>query len=420
MKILWLKTELLHPVDKGGRIRTYQMLRHLAAEHEIVYLTLDDGTAGAEEVDAAAEYCHELIRIPHRRAARYTPRFFAEIAANLFSGLPYFLARYRSREMREAIARVDREGACDVIVCDFLVPAVNLPDRLRTPAVLFQHNVEAEIWRRHAEVAPDPLRRAYFRAQWRRTRAFEERASRRFDRVVAVSKRDRATFEADYGLDDVAVIETGVDLAYFRPKGRRPRDPNRIVFTGSMDWLPNVDGMRWFVTEILPRVRERHPAATLAIVGRDPAPAVRELADRHEGVAVTGTVPDIRPWVEEGSVYVVPLRIGGGTRLKIYEAMALERPVVSTTVGMEGLPVVPGEEILVADSPGDFAAEVSDLLGHPGKAGALARRAGERVRRDFGWAGVAADFSRICEETRDLTDGSSDRESREGGVATCA
>ncbi|MCG8469397.1 MAG: glycosyltransferase [Gemmatimonadetes bacterium] len=419
MKILWLKTELLHPVDKGGRIRTYQMLRELRKSHEITYLTLDDGTAGEEEIRKADEYCHELIRIPHARAPKFTPKFFAELAANVFSDLPYFLQKYRADGMRAEIERRDRDGSYDVLVCDFLVPAVNLPGTLDRPAVLFQHNVEAEIWRRHAEVASDPIRTAYFRSQWRRTVAFERAVSQRFDRIVAVSRQDKQTFEREYDLTDVAVVETGVDIDFFRPTGR-PIVPKRIVFTGSMDWLPNVDGMQWFVGEVFPAIKERHPDASLAIVGRDPGPPVRQLAEGRDDVIVTGTVDDVRPWVEEAAVYVVPLRIGGGTRLKIYEAMALERPVVSTAVGMEGLPIHDGEELRIVDEPARFAEQVSDLLSDADEARALGLRAAERVRSDFGWSTVSLDFSRFCEEARDgVSPVGSEPSSEEEEVATC-
>jgi len=399
MKLLWLKTELLHPVDKGGRIRTYQMLRQIKRRHEVVYLTLDDGTAGDGEVAAASEYCDELIRIPHRRSTKFSAAFFRELAANAVSTLPYFVHRYASQEMEDAITRLDRRGDIDLIVCDFLVPAVNFPKAVESPAILFQHNVEAEIWRRHAQVAPGPVRRAYFRSQWRRTVRFEKTASGRFDHVVAVSGKDRDTFVRDYGLSAVSVVETGVDVDYFKPSGR-PSTPKRLVFTGSMDWLPNVDGMEWFCGSVLPRVQERHPDATLAIVGRTPNQAVRALGEGRQDVVVSGTVQDVRPWIEEGAVYVVPLRIGGGTRLKIYEAMALERPVVSTAVGMEGLPLEVGREISVADDPAGFAARVCDLLDDPDAGRAMARRAAERVRGEFGWESVSERFVEICESAR--------------------
>lgn len=398
MRILWLKTELLHPVDKGGRIRTYNMLRELKQEHEVIYLTLDEEPGDREALERSSEYADELIRVPHHVAPRHSVRFYTELVSNLVSPLPYFIERYRSDRMRRAVTKTLENCDLDVLVCDFLTPAVNLPDALPLPSVLFQHNVEAEIWRRHHEVADNPLKRLYFYHQWKKTRDFEARACRRFDRVVAVSEEDRKTLEDEYELDDVASVETGVDTDYFRPRDGHPVRTNHIVFTGSMDWLPNEDAMAWFVREILPRIREEVPDATLSVVGRRPSQAVLNLEDEAPGVTVTGGVPDVRPYLEEAAVFVVPLRIGGGTRLKIYEAMAMERPVVSTRVGKEGLPVSHGEELRVADEPDDFAAEVSRLLADRQEARRLGQRGAERVRQDFGWDRVAASFARICKD----------------------
>lgn len=398
VRILWLKTELLHPVNKGGRIRTYNMLRELKQEHEVIYLTLDEEPGEREALERSTEYADEVIRVPHEVAARHSVRFYTEVARNLVSRLPYSLERYHSEKMRRAVARTLEEREVNVLVCDFLTSAVNLPGQLSVPSVLFQHNVEAEIWRRHRDVADNPVERLYFHHEWKRIRDFEARACRRFDRVVAVSEEDRETLEDAYELDDVASVETGVDTDYYRPREGYPPRPSHLVFTGSMDWLPNEDAMAWFVREVLPRIREDVPDATLSIVGRRPSQAVLDLEDQAPGVTVTGGVPDVRPYLEEASVFVVPLRIGGGTRLKIYEAMAMERPVVSTRVGKEGLPVNHGEELRVADEPADFAAEVSRLLGDPDEARRLGRRGAERVRRDFGWDRVADSFARICED----------------------
>lgn len=397
MRILWLKTELLHPVDKGGKIRTYHMLRELKRDHRITYLTLDDGSAGEDAARRAAEYCHDLIRIPHRTRRKPSAGFYAELALNLASPLPYFLTRYRSGPMREAIEHQVASGFHDLTVCDFLVPAVNLPGRVPRPSILFQHNVEAVIWRRHYEVARNGIKRAYLREQWRKARRAEGRLCRRFDRVVAVSDRDRSTMEHDYNLSDIATVGTGVDTEYFTPRGTvRPR-PGSIVFTGSMDWLPNEDGILWFARDILPRVRARVPEASLTVVGRDPTPSIRRLGRNDPCVTVTGRVPDIRPHLEESAVYVVPLRIAGGSRLKIFEAMAMQRPVVSTTVGAEGLPVRHGEQLLIADGAETFAEAVVTLLLDPARASALAAAAAERVRREFGWGAIGAAFAEICE-----------------------
>jgi polysaccharide biosynthesis protein PslH len=402
MHILWIKTELLHPVDKGGKIRTYQTLKHLKAVHDVTYVTLDDGSAAPEADALAEEYCHDLIRIPFAAPAKGTGAFYADLARNVFSGLPYAVSRYRSPALRDAIRSLVRERRVELVVCDFLTPSINVPHDLGVPTLLFQHNVEAAIWERHATVATHPVTRAYMREQWRRMREFEGRECRRFDHVVAVSDADRDTFARDYGVASVSSVPTGVDVDFFRPSGESGAAPARareIVFTGSMDWMPNEDGLGWFTADILPRIRARIPDATLAIVGRNPTARIRALA-ALPGVEVTGTVPDIRPFLERCAVVIVPLRVGGGTRLKIYEAMAMEKAIVSTTIGAEGLPVTDAADIRIADDAASFADAVVQLLANPGDATRLGRAAAAMVRERFGWTQAAARFAEVCEATR--------------------
>ena len=396
MHILWIKTELLHPVDKGGRIRTYNMLRALRRDHRVTYVTLDDGAAAPDAVERAAEYADELVRVPFRTAPKRSPRFYAELLANAFSRIPYAVAKYRSAPLRRAILDLVSRGDVDVVVCDFLAPSLNVPERLPVPTVLFQHNVEAMIWRRHAEVARGAVARRYFREQWRRMEAFERAECRRFDHVIAVSPEDRDTFRNAYGVTDATDVPTGVDVEFFRPAGGIAREPRDLVFTGSMDWLPNEDGILWFVDEILPRIRARIPGASLTIVGRNPPVRIRAFAARDSLVRVTGTVADVRPFIERAAVFVVPIRIGGGTRLKIFEAMAMERAVVSTAVGAEGLPVTCGEHVLLADEPQAFANAVVSLLEAPDRAARIGASAAQLVRASFGWGRVADIFAEQC------------------------
>lgn len=385
MRILWVKTELLHPVDKGGKIRTYATLRELRSRHHVTYVTLDDGTAPADaDARAVAEYCHEVVRVPFAPPPRRSVAFFLALARNLVSPLPYAIARYRSGALRDVIRRLVREGGIDVVICDFLAPSLNVPADLGVRTVLFQHNVEASIWERHATVARNPVVRAYFALQWRRMRAWERAECRRFDRVVAVSAEDAASFARDYGVTGARAVPTGVDVQYFRPSGGVPRDRREVLFVGSMDWMPNEDGIRWFTEAVLPLVRARVPDAHLTVVGRKPSGWLTALAASGH-VTVTGTVPDVRPYLERAAVVVVPLRVGGGTRLKIFEGMAMERATVSTTIGAEGLPVGHGEDILIADSPQAFAEAVVALLEDPARADALGAAAAERVRREFSW-----------------------------------
>jgi glycosyltransferase involved in cell wall biosynthesis len=373
------------------------MLKELKRNCHITYLTLDDGTADARARQLASEYCHELVCIPHPRREKFTTGFYVELVLNLASDLPYAIKKYESSAMREEIKKRVADKRFDVLVCDFLAPAANVPANINCPRVLFQHNVEAMIWKRHYEVQKSAPKKAYLFRQWQKMHAFEAKMCPQFDCVVAVSREDRDLMQQEYGVESIYDVPTGVDTSFFRPSGQRACRPHNLVFTGSMDWLPNEDAIRYFTEEIMPRIKKAVPGVTLTVVGRDPYPSLVELSKRDPSVIVTGRVEDVRPFMEEAAVYIVPLRIGGGTRLKIYEAMAMEKAIVSTSIGAEGLPVTDGEEILLADTPELFADAVVRLLQQDGLASDIGKRAAARVREEFGWDKVAESFVRICE-----------------------
>jgi sugar transferase (PEP-CTERM/EpsH1 system associated) len=384
MQILWLKSDLLLPLDKGGRLRTWHLLRHLARRHEITYLSFADGVA-----EGMSEVAQRVETVPRHDPGKGTLRFYLDAAAHLFDPLPYAVAKYRSRAFRCRLQQLLAEHQFDLIVSDFLIPAVNLPRQLPCPAVIFTHNVESEIWRRHADTKTGVARPLY-RSQHARMLRFEGRTLRRFDGVLAVSDADRSTFARLYpgAVDgEVHVVATGVDTDFFSPSPSPPAGRG-LVFTGSMDWLPNEDAVTYFCREILPRIRADEPETTLTIVGRAPTPAVRRLA-ADTGVIVTGRVDDVRPAMRDSAVYVVPLRIGGGTRLKIFEAMAMGKAVVSTTVGAEGLPVENGEHLLIADEPHLFARSVVRLFRDVERRRALEAAARALVVERYDWAAVS-------------------------------
>ncbi|HSE97546.1 MAG TPA: glycosyltransferase, partial [Blastocatellia bacterium] len=399
MKILWLKADLLHPVDKGGKIRTYHMLKSLKRDHHITYVALDDGTAPPDARERAAEYADELVAVPHNTRAKFSAGFYAELAANLASPLPYAVSKYRSPALGRELATRMKRCRPDLLVCDFLAPSINLPREIPYASLLFQHNVEAIIWKRHWETQANPLKRIYLRDQWRKMRAYERALCRRFDHVVAVSREDAETIRAEYGIDAVTDVPTGVDTEYFKPSGLESPEPYNLVFTGSMDWLPNEDAIRYFTGGIMPRIKRAVPGVTLTVVGRDPYPSLVELSRRDPSIIVTGRVDDVRPFMERAAAYIVPLRIGGGTRLKIYEAMAMEKAIVSTTIGAEGLPVKDGVDLLLADDEADFADAVVRVLKDKEYAHRLGVSAAARVRESFGWDRVAAKFAEVCERT---------------------
>jgi sugar transferase (PEP-CTERM/EpsH1 system associated) len=391
MRILWLKSDLLLPLDKGGRLRTWHLMRHLARRHAITYLAFAEPGSDPELVQGMGEVAEHVVTVPLSTPPKRSLRFYAGAARALADPLPYAVARYRSPAFRSAIAALLDDSRFDLVVCDFLVPAVNLPASLPCPAALFTHNVEADIWRRHAETRTGAAARWLYRLQHRRMLRFEGRTLERFDGILAVSDADRDTFRRLYPRarsTPIAVVPTGVDTEYFTPPPAAARPPH-LVFTGSMDWLPNEDAVLFFCREILPLIRAVEPRATLSIVGRSPTAVVRALA-AEPGVEVTGTVDDVRPHVARAAVCVVPLRIGGGTRLKIFEAMAMGRAVVSTSIGAEGLPLVDGRHALIADGPRAFAGAVLDLLRDEARRRTIEAAAQACVVERYDWSVAAA------------------------------
>ena len=391
MKILWVKSDFLHPTISGGQIRTLEMLKRLHRRHEIHYVALDlDNQPGGFE--RSSEYCTKAYPVPHHAPLHTRPRFWLQVAGSMFSDLPLAVSRYRSQGMQQHVAELTRFEGFDAVVCDFLFPAPNIPDL--SSVVLFQHNVEAQIWRRRLEHAsPGPVR-MYLRSQYEKMRRYEAEVCRAVKRVIAVSEPDAVTMRSGYRAARVDAVPTGVDVEYFAP----PRDAKRagnLLFVGAMDWAPNVDGIQWFVDEVLPRIRLRRSDCTLTIAGRRPDAAIRKLAVKYPGIRVTGTVADVRPFLWEAAVSIVPLRIGGGTRLKIFEAMAAQVPVVSTTIGAEGLQVRHGETIRIADSPEDFAEHCLELLADPAAARRLAAAAWNLVSACHSWEAASLSFERL-------------------------
>ena len=394
MKILWAKTDFLHPTNRGGQIRTLEMLRRLHSRHEIHYVAYDD-PATPEGRARAIEYASHVYAVDRPIPARGSPHFLGQLGANLFSPLPLAVGRYGSQAMRQKVAELVAQEKFDAIVADFLSITPNFADL--SQCVLFQHNVESDIWRRHAEHASG-ARRIYFASQARRMAAYERATCRAVKRVVAVSPQDALAFRETFTATSVDHVPTGVDIDYFRrPAAAAPTTD--LVFVGAMDWLPNIDGARWFMTNVLPRVREARPGTTLTFAGRNPSAEIQALGS-NGAVRVTGTVPDVRPYLWGASVAIVPLRIGGGTRLKIYEAMAASVPVVSTGVGAEGLTVQNGENIRLADAPEQFADAILQLLNDPGERLRMSQNALDLVSRDFSWESVAKRFEAILETSR--------------------
>jgi glycosyltransferase involved in cell wall biosynthesis len=396
MRILWVKVGGLWPLNTGGRHRSFHIVTELARRHRVNVLTTHGPDDDPDGLAARLSHCEEVVSVPFAPAKHGSTRFIRMLLKSWFSPLPVDLWKSRVPAIRNEVVRRLSAPGVDLCVADFLAAVPNVPVGGAVPVVLFAHNVEHVIWRRLGQVERHRLRRALLALEWRKMRRYEARTCARASLTLTVSDVDRALLAALAPRAPMAAIPTGVDTAYFAPNGSREM-PGALVFSGSMDWYPNEDAIRYFMAAILPRIRSEAPDVSLTVVGRHPRPGLREAAARV-GVRVTGTVDDVRPYVGEATVYVVPLRIGGGTRLKIFEALAMGKPVVSTTIGAEGLPLVPGEHFLQADEPADFAGAVVSLLRDPLRRRSLGGAGRRLVEERYAWARVAREFETRCEE----------------------
>jgi sugar transferase (PEP-CTERM/EpsH1 system associated) len=396
MKILFVQKQILFPHDTGAKIRVLNILRHLATRHDITFLC---NLRAGEEVHQAKMRALglRLETVPVHQSPRGSLRFYRDLAQNLFSPYPFTISRNYDPALHARARALVAQEAYDLLICDTVAVARHTLDLDVPVRILFQHNVEAQILQRHAQMSRGWLRSRYMTLQWRRMRRFEGECGRYFNRVIAVSEQDRQTFRQQYGWGDVQAIDTAVDVDYFRPNGT-PEQPDRIVFVGSLDWLPNQDGVAFFVHEVWPLIRRAKPQAVFQIVGRTPSRGVRRL-QHVDGVEVVGTVPDVRPYLAGAAVVVVPLLVGGGTRIKIFEALAMGKALVSTTLGAEGLPVTSGQHLLLADTPADFAAAVLQLLNDGAYRAQLGQTGSRFVNAHYSTEVVARQFEQICEQT---------------------
>jgi glycosyltransferase involved in cell wall biosynthesis len=395
MRVVWVKMGGLWPSTTGGRVRSLQIISELSRRHEVSVITTHGQGDDPEGLARRLSSCERVISLPYLVPKRGTAAFAGALARSWASPFPVDLWKWHVPEVRDQVAAL-MAGGVDLCIADFLFAAMNVPMGGTTPVVLFEHNVEYQIWQRLAALESHPVRRVLFEIEWRKLRAREADACHRADLTIAVSEDDRRRLEQIAPGIRAASIPTGVDTDFFTPDPAAER-PAHLVFSGSMDWHPNEDAVLHFVNAILPRIRAEIPDATFTIVGRNPTARVRELSS-HAGISVTGTVDDVRPEIAAGAVYVVPLRAGGGTRLKIFEALAMARAVVSTTVGAEGLGITPGRHFVSADEPATFAREVIGLLRDPERRRRIGDTGRSLVETCYSWPTIGRAFEQRCEE----------------------
>jgi glycosyltransferase involved in cell wall biosynthesis len=388
--------ELPYPPTSGKRIRTLNLILRMAGRHRLTYLC--HRNADLEEARLAAEFFadHGIETIVVNRAVppRSGMGFYARLAANLLSPLPYSVVAHDSPDLRGAIAEYAAGHSVDLWHCEWTPYADSLGGLPGARRLIMAHNVESQIWQRYGETETNPLKRWYIRRQWRKFQRFERRATAEADQTVAVSDTDAVVLRSEFGARRVAVVENGVDLAFFLPTAG-PRQANRILFLGSLDWRPNLDAVAQLLDCVFPAVRAAEPKAQLEVVGRNPPASLRRRVAGMHDVELYGSVADVRPHLLRCGVMAVPLRIAGGSRLKILEALACGLPVVSTLVGAEGLHLEPGRHLTVVPGVTEMASAILRAVRAPEESQAMAYLGRQRVLERYGWDALADQLERI-------------------------
>lgn len=388
MRILWVKANKILPVRSGGDIRSFHLLKCLAERDNVMFLSYYDGASDEKYETELTNVLPGAVCVATGKRQDSGLARGMDYLLRLPDAEPYAVSRFASGKVREKLQEcLERDP--DVVVCDFLDAAINFPEQLKVPSVLFQHNVETEIWRRHAETATSLGKKQIYRREFAKMLRYERAMVTRFDRVIAVSEHDRSLMSAWVDGSRIDVVPTGVDLDQFRSSEIPQPCGALVMFVGAMDWEPNVDAVEYFRATVWPAIAARVPEARFRIVGRNPDRRVQSLAGGS--VEVTGSVPSVVEHLREAAVVVVPLRIGGGTRLKIYEAMAAGKAVVSTSVGAEGLDVNDRKDIWLADDAESFADAVVTLLTNGELRRSYERAAALQAAR-FDWGSVAERF----------------------------
>ena len=396
LSVLFFSQRFPLPMDTGGKIRTGKMLQYLREVFDITLICNVDSPKDDQFLDQVQNLCSEFHSVPWKELGKYSLGFYLRVLARMWSRYPVAVQNDYTKELESKIESLVGAKSYDLLICDFLQPTLNFRNVMKGQrTLLFQHNVESLIVKRHYETASNVLMKLFWYGQWKKMVKYEKMMCRCFDGVVTVSENDKALLENEFGAENVFAIPTGVDTSYFSPNGLRP-DPNSLIYVGSMDWLPNEDAMMFFAEQILPIIKQKVPEVKLTIVGRNPSDALAHIGKRYPEVTIVGRVDDVRPYVRQHCVFIVPLRIGGGTRIKVFEAMAMGKAIVSTTIGTEGLPLDTGEYVLQADTPSSFAEAVIRLLLNEADRKKLEVAARSFVEKNCSWEKASEAFTHIC------------------------
>lgn len=394
MNILFLAPRMPLPADTGGKIRTFNILKQIALKNRVHLVCFSFEAADQQQVAELNALGIEVTLVPIQDS-----NAIEKIRGILLDPLPISMLKYRQPQMYRTIEGLLKTKKFGAVHVDHLHMS-HYCGLSEAACFLDEHNVEYLILERCSQVETSGLKKKIYAAQAAKMKKFEAVQAAKFDGIFACSSDDKEILRgmASSG-SGVHVVPNGVDTQYFDPRtcGHPQLAEEALAFTGSMDWLPNEDAMVYFCTQVLPIVRQTKPEIKLYIVGKSPSAQVQALAVEGK-VMVTGRVDDVRSYIQRAKIFIAPLRIGGGTRLKILEAMSMAKPVVATSIGAEGIEYTPGVDIALGESPQEMAAAILQLLGDEGRAAAIGSKARELVCQKYDWKIVGEKLNTIYQE----------------------
>ncbi len=393
MKILLVTHLIPYPPTGGVALRNYNLLKETSANNEVFLLTFyqrahhKDQAAVERGIEGIRELCKhlEVFEIP---TDRNKPAWYLLLLANLFSLSPYSPWRYYSAKMVKAIERLLEEHTFDVMEIGTIALANYGKLAPSVPKVLVHHNIESQLLYRRSKYVKNWFAKAYLSLQARKLKRFERRVSEFIDSHTTCSVEDKKTFLRIADKAQVEVVPNGVDTEYFANTGDQ-EEPDNLIYVGGMTWYPNYDAMLYFIDDILPLVKEEIPEIRLTHIGRQTGDEFSRMAEKNKALEFLGFVDDIRPEMSKAAVYIVPLRIGGGTRLKILDAMSMGCAIVSTSVGCEGIEVTDGKDIIIADEADAFARKIIQMVRDPNMRRSLRDNARKTAVDKYSWKKIA-------------------------------
>jgi glycosyltransferase involved in cell wall biosynthesis len=381
MRVLVLTAKAIWPLLGGAEIRNFSLLKETSKHHDVYLLSFLLGRNDRDNFDGLEPYCRKIVGIDLVRPKwSRVARALGSVAGG---SRPFIVSDYYRPEMALALERMVREEKIDVIHAHFLHVGQYAENKGTAAFVYDAHNMEHVLWKRFAKVQKDPLLRAFARTQLPKFVRWQQRVAAHAEKIVTLSDADRDEFVRIAPNADVTTVSNGADIDFFAPMPEIPEEPNTVVYFANFGWPPQDDAAIFFHNEILPRVRREIPDVKLYLAGKTPPEAIRRFAS--DRVVVTGLVPDIRDYIARASVVVLPLRVGAGTKHRVFQALAMEKPLVTTSVGAEGIALEHGRTAMITDDPATFADYTIALLKDAKRRREMGRAGRELVVSRYDW-----------------------------------